>query len=145
MTQHLAHQCNFKTPEKCTNSGSKAYTSTIMSNASVPILLETQFARQGHKTVVSTQPYGRSNMISEKRLQDGLCAMPTNSEIVSLSATCTNPHAPPSSTPSISRVTPSQLTKSPIQCRELEIITLQKQLDTLTKEKIALMSLRRMR
>merc|ERR1711935_758974 len=130
MTQQLAHQCNFKNPDTCTNHGSKAYASTSMSNASIPIPLETQLARQGHKTVVSARPYGRSNEVSEKRLQDGLCAMSTNSTILSLNATCTNPHAPPSCTPFFSRVTPLQPTKSPIQCRELEIIALQKQLDT---------------
>ena len=46
--------------------------------------------------------------------------------------------APPAATPSFSRVTPVQHTKSPLQARELEIITLQKQLEALTKEKIKL-------
>ena len=71
-------------------------------------------------------------------MQDGLCAIPTNPNIASLNASCTNPHAPPAATPSFSRVTPVQHTKSPLQARELEIITLQKQLEALTKENIKL-------
>ena len=141
MTPNIARLCRLTNPDKCTNHGSKDYASTIMSNALVLIPLETQLARQGHTSVVSARPYGRANDISEKRLQDGLCAMPTNSKIVSLNATCTNPHDPPTSTPQLSRVTPVhvQSTKSPIESRELEIINLQKQLESLTKEKISLL------
>lgn len=93
--QELAHQYNFINPDKCTNHGSKTYTTAIMPNALVPIPLKTQLTCQGHKTGVSACPYGRSNNTSEKSLHDGLCAMPTNSKIGSLNASCTNPHAPP--------------------------------------------------
>ena len=158
MTQELATLCGFTNPDKCTNHGTKAYTTTIMSNAAVPIPLTTRLARQSHSKEISAAPYGRENQVSERRLQDGMSAMPTNPDIVALNGTCINPHAPPLPkqnphipplpkqpiplSPPPPKVTPVQPRKSPIDCtvhsREIEIISLNRQLEIITKEKIAL-------
>lgn len=137
-TKELAHQYSFTNPDKHMNHGSKADTYKIIPNALVPIPLETQLACQGQKSVVFARPYGRSNNVSKMQLQDGFCAIRTNSEIVSLNESCTNPRAPHTSSPSFTSVTPVQPAKTSIQYRELETIFLQKQNDKLTKENISI-------
>jgi len=101
MTQELANLYAFNNPDKCSNHRTKAYTTTIMSNVAVPIPLEAQLALQSHSKEIYAGSYGRANKISEKRLQDGMCAIPINPEIVALNGTCNNPLALPRPIPSI--------------------------------------------
>ena len=78
MTKELARLCSFTNPGRCTNHENKAPAITIMNNANVPIPKEAQLAHQGHKHEVCARPYGRINNVTQKMLQDGLCAMPIN-------------------------------------------------------------------